>query len=246
MVQSRPHHLRHQWSQISTFVFLNHIHHHTYFKSSYVHIQVFHILHHHTMKLLLAFKSFLPRRLIVEIGCENWFAVGCPIWQRELVRCRLSNSAGRTVSLPAASSVAKTVSLLAPQFRQQMLTRSRQLSFGSESQFRCSQLNFGSDLLQTTPLWQRIASSLQNTPLGSELLIRCRRHSFDSESQFRCTTHNSAANANSLQKTQFRQRITNSLQTTQFRQRILIRCSRHSFGSESQIRCRKLSFSSEC
>jgi hypothetical protein len=25
------------------------------------------------MKLLLAFKSFLPRRLIVEIGSENWF-----------------------------------------------------------------------------------------------------------------------------------------------------------------------------
>jgi len=88
MVQSRPHHLRHQWSQISIFVFLNHIRHHTYFKSSYVHIQVFHILHHHTMKLLLAFKSFLPRRLIVEIGSENWFAAGCPFRQRELVRCR--------------------------------------------------------------------------------------------------------------------------------------------------------------
>jgi len=87
MVQSRPHHLRHQWSQISTFVFLNHIRHHTYFKSSYVHIQVFHILHHHTMKLLLAFKSFLPRRLIVEIGSENWFAASCPIQQRELFRC---------------------------------------------------------------------------------------------------------------------------------------------------------------
>jgi len=79
MVQSRPHHLRHQWSQISTFVFLNHIRHHTYFKSSYVHIQVFHILHNHTMKLLLAFKSFLPRRLIVEISSENWFDAGCPI-----------------------------------------------------------------------------------------------------------------------------------------------------------------------
>jgi len=90
MVKSRPHHLRHQWSQISTFVFLNHIRHHTYFKSSYVHIQVFHILHHHTMKLLLAFKSFLPRRLIVEIGSENWFAAGCPIRQRELFRCRQS------------------------------------------------------------------------------------------------------------------------------------------------------------
>jgi hypothetical protein len=91
-----------------------------------------------------------------------------------MVRCRLPNSAARTVSLQAANSTARTVSLqaansaattvslLAPQFWQQMLTRSRQLSFGSKSQFCCNQLNFGSDLLQTTPLWQRIASSLQN------------------------------------------------------------------------------------
>ena len=76
-------------NQYNCIFFFNHIHHHTYFKSSYVHIQVFHILHHHIMKLLLAFKSFLPRRLIVEIDSENWFAAGCPIWQRELVRCRL-------------------------------------------------------------------------------------------------------------------------------------------------------------
>jgi len=180
------------------------------------------------MKLLLAFKSFLPRRLIVEIGSENWFAAGCPIRQRELVRCRLPNSvattislqaassAAKIVSLPAANAAAKTISLLAPQFRQRITIS-----------------------LQPTQLRQRIASSLQNTPLGSELLIRCRRHSFGSEpqfaakhtirqrmlircsrhsfgceSQFRCTTHNSAANANSLQKTQFRQQITNSLQTT--------------------------------
>jgi hypothetical protein len=113
------------------------------------------------MQLLLAFKSFLPRRLIVENR------------QRELVRCRLPISAARTGSLQAANSATRTVSLLAPQFRQQMLTRSRQL-------------NFGSDLLQTTPLWQRIASSLQNTTLGSELLIPCKRHSFGSESQIRC------------------------------------------------------------
>jgi hypothetical protein len=72
-----PHHLKHQWSQISTWLSLNHIRHHTYFKSSYVHIQMSHILHHHTMKLLLAFKSFQPRRPIVEIGSENWFAAGC-------------------------------------------------------------------------------------------------------------------------------------------------------------------------
>jgi hypothetical protein len=87
MVRFRPHHLRHHWSQISIFVFFfNHIHHHTYFKSSYVHIQVFHILHHHTIKLSQAFESFLLGRPIIEVGnktdlqsatqfsSENWFA----------------------------------------------------------------------------------------------------------------------------------------------------------------------------
>jgi hypothetical protein len=69
------------------------------------------------MKLLLAFKSFMPRRLIVEIGSENWFAAGS---------------------------------------------------------------QFGSDLLQTTPLWQRIASSLQTTQFRQQI-------------------------TNSLQTTQFRQ-----------------------------------------
>jgi hypothetical protein len=167
------------------------------------------------MKLLLAFNSFLPRRLIVEIDNENWFAAGCPLRQRQLFRCRQP-------------------------VRQRKLFRCWRHSFSSESQFHCSQLNFGSDLLQTTPLWQRIASSLQNTPLGSELLMRCRRHSFGSESpfaaqhttrqrmlircswhsfgsesQFRRTTHNSTANANSLQPTQFQQRITVSLHNTQ-------------------------------
>jgi len=48
------------------------------------------------------------------------------------------------------------------------------------------------------------------------MLIRCRRLSFDNESQFRCTTHNSATNANSLQPTQFRQRITVLLHNTEF------------------------------
>ena len=120
MVRSRPHHLRHQWSQISTFVSLNHIHHHTYFKSSYVHIQVFHILHHHTMKLLQAFESFIPGRPIVEISSENWFAASCTIQQRKLVCCRLPNSA------------AKIVSLLAPQFQQRMLLSYSQHVFGSK------------------------------------------------------------------------------------------------------------------
>jgi len=117
MVQSRPHHLRHQWSQISTFIFLNHIRHHTYFKSSYVHNQVFHILHHHTIKLLLAFKSFLPRRLIVKIGSENWFAAGSQFSSENCF------AAGSQFSSENCFAVGATNSLQTTQFRQRMLIR---------------------------------------------------------------------------------------------------------------------------
>jgi len=134
MVQFRSHHLRHQWSQINTFVFLNHIRHHTYFKSSYVHIQVFHILHHHTMKLLLAFKSFLLRRLIVEIGSENWFAAGCPIRQHKLVHCWQPI---RQWKLVADSSVSTTNHNFIIANSTSTTIRCRQLHFGSESQVRC-------------------------------------------------------------------------------------------------------------
>jgi len=132
MVQSRPHHLKHQWSQISTWVSLNHIRHHTYFKSSYVHIQVSHILHHHTMKLLLAFKSFQPRRPIVEIGSKNWFAVGCQFGS-EAGFLPAANLIAKTGSLQAANSSAKTGSLQTTQFRQQMLIRYSRHSVGNES-----------------------------------------------------------------------------------------------------------------
>jgi hypothetical protein len=63
------------------------------------------------------------------------------------------------------------------------------------------------------------------------MLIHFKQLNFSSELQIRCRTHNSAANANSLQTTQFQQRhihckINNSttnanlLQTTQFQQQI--------------------------
>jgi hypothetical protein len=42
--------------------------------------------------------------------------------------------------------------------------------------------------------------------------IRCKPYNFGSKSQICYKTHNSAVNVNSLQATQFRQRITNSLQ----------------------------------
>jgi len=91
---------------------------------------------------------------------------------------------------------------------------------------------------------------------------RCRRFSCVSETEFRCATHKSAANINSLQQVQLRQRNRILLRNTQIgseyqiaaggsvasakqnfaaqhtnRQRILIRCSRFSCGSETEFRC---------
>jgi hypothetical protein len=79
-------------------IFFNHINHHTYFKSSYVHIQVFHILHHHTMKLSQAFESFLSWRLIVKVGTKP-------------IRNRPHDSAMKTNSLRSYNSAVKTGSL---------------------------------------------------------------------------------------------------------------------------------------
>jgi hypothetical protein len=157
MVRSWSHHLRHQWPQINTFASLNHIHHHTYFKSPYVHIQVFHILHHHTMKLLQAFKSFLPGGSIVENRQRNWFATGHTIQHRKLILCRPYSSTVKTGLLQAAQfgsencfaagttiSEANATSLQPTHFRQRMLICCRQLDFDSESHFCCRQHNFGS------------------------------------------------------------------------------------------------------
>ena len=47
--------------------FINHItRHHTYFKNTHVHIQVFHILHNHTMQSLQAFKSIMVWNFVAE------------------------------------------------------------------------------------------------------------------------------------------------------------------------------------
>ena len=50
-------------------------------KTSMVTNQYICIFESHSSPHLLAFKSFMPRRLIIEIGRENWFAAGCPIRQ---------------------------------------------------------------------------------------------------------------------------------------------------------------------
>jgi len=125
-------------SQFSIFASLNHIHHHTYFKNPYVHIQVFHILHHHTMKLLQAFESFLPGRPIVEIGNENLLTTGRTVQQRKLFCC-WHHHFGSECYFAAANTflAANANSLQTTQFRQQV-----------------------TNLLQTIQLWQQVTISL--------------------------------------------------------------------------------------
>jgi uncharacterized protein YdgA (DUF945 family) len=97
--------------------------------------------------------------------------------------------------------------------RQRIKNSLQHTQFGSECEFAAAnttsaanrnfaagQYNFGSE----SPLrW--------DTQFGSELQICCRQYNFGSESQIRWRTHNAAANVNSLQSTQFQQRITNWL-----------------------------------
>jgi len=147
MVRSRPHYLRHQ-CQISIFESSNHIHHHTYFKNPYIPIQVFHILHHHTMKLLQTFNSLQAAQL----GNENWFAVGCTLRERKLIRCRHFNfgsecylAAANTLSATNANSLHGTqfrqwiaISLQSIHFRQWTLIRSRTTQIQQRMLIRCS------------------------------------------------------------------------------------------------------------
>ena len=93
-----------------------------------------------------------------------------------------------------------------------------QLNFSSESQIHC------------------------RTHFQQRTLVHCRQHTFSSESYFAAANTLLAANVNSLQITQFQQRITDSLQNTHFWQRMLIRCRQLNFGSESQIRYRQYPF----
>jgi len=144
----------------------------------------------------------MPRRLIVEIGSENWFAAGCPIRQRELFRCRQP-------------------------FRQRELVRCRQ-PVRQRELFRCRQpvrqrelvhCRLPNSVAKTVSL--QAASSTVNRKFAAEHATRQRIVNALQTTQFqqritiRCTTHNSAANVNSPQLTQFRQRITVSLHNTQ-------------------------------
>jgi hypothetical protein len=172
MVWSRPHHLRHQWPQISTFASLNHIHHHTYFKSPYVHIQVFHILPHHKMKLLQALKSFMPGESIVENRQRNRFAASHPIRQRKLFRCRPHNSTVKKNCFNAGNrtSAANTDSLQTTHIQQR-------------TRVRCGQHNFASKyyLAADNTISTTNTSSPLTTQFQQRALIRCRQHTFDSE-----------------------------------------------------------------
>ena len=131
MVWFRPHHLRHQ-CQISIFASSNHIHHHIYFKNPYVHIQVFHILHHHTMKLLQALKSFLTGDSIIENRQRKLVCCWLHNLAAKLLHYRPHSSTAKTDSPQAAHSAAKTDSPQALIFQQRMLLRCSQHTFSSE------------------------------------------------------------------------------------------------------------------
>jgi hypothetical protein len=158
---------------------------------------VFHILHHHTMKLLLGIKSFLSRRSIVEIGSENWFAAGCQFSSENCFAAGAIILTTKTGSLqPTCFVVVNATSLQTTQFRQRVtnslqtiqlrqwiLIRYGQLNFGNESQFPCRTHNSttNANSLRTTQFWQRIKNSLQTTQLRQRMLIRCKWHGFGSE-----------------------------------------------------------------
>jgi len=160
--------------------------------------------------------------------------------------------------------------------RHRMLLRCSQLSFGNESQFRCrthisaanviccrthistANHNSAADISTSTAnhkfaaehaMWQRMLIRCRYLSFGSESQFRCKRLNSDSESQIRCRTYISAANANPLQTTQFRQQITircrtphsaektNSPQKTQFRQRIANSLPNTNFGMNAHHTC---------
>jgi len=183
MVRSQPHHLRHQWPQISTFASLNHIHHHTYFKSPYVHIQVFHILHHHTMKLLQAFESFLLGGSIVENRQQNRFAAGHTIQQQKLICCRPYSLAVKTSSLEAAHIGSKNWFAVGRTIRQRKLFRFRHHNFGSKCHFATANMLLvaNTNSLQVTRFRQRITLLLETTQFRLRTQIRCRQHNFGSK-----------------------------------------------------------------
>jgi len=141
MVRSRPHYLRHQWSQISTFVSLNHIHHHTYFKSSYV-------------------SHFTPlyNEIVISIWVLSTREAYCRNWQRKLIRCMPYNLA------------AKTVLLLAPQFQQQVTNSLRTIQLWHRITNSLQNTKFSSKckFAATTQFRQQITNSLHNTQFDSE------------------------------------------------------------------------------
>jgi hypothetical protein len=112
----------------------------------------------------------------------------------------------------------------------------------AETEFRCATHKSAANInsLQEVQLRQRNRISLRNTQIGGEyqiaaggsvaeakqnfsaqytirqrISIRCSRFSCGSKTEFRCATHKSAANMNSLQEVQLRQRNRISLRNTQ-------------------------------
>jgi len=119
IVQSRPHHLRHQWLQISTFVSLNHIHHHTYFfPGAYCRNRQRKLTRCRSDSLAMKTGSLRA----TPISAANGTSLQPTHFQHQmLIRCGQYNS-------DSESQI-----------------RFRQLNSGSESKIHCRQYNFGSE-----------------------------------------------------------------------------------------------------
>jgi hypothetical protein len=70
------------------------------------------------MKLLLAFKSFQPRRPIIEIGSENWFAAGCQFVSENWFAAGYQLGSKNLFAVDNLISTANVNSLQPTQFRQ--------------------------------------------------------------------------------------------------------------------------------
>jgi hypothetical protein len=135
------------------------------------------------MKLLLVFRSFLPRRLSVEISSENWFAAGSRFGSENYFAASSQFGSencfatGATVSTANHNfAAANSTSAANRKFAAEHATRQRIVNALQPTQFRqritirCKTHNSATNAnsLQPTQFWQRITISLHNTQLGSE------------------------------------------------------------------------------
>jgi hypothetical protein len=84
------------------------------------------------MKLLLAFKSFQPRRPIVEIGGENWFAAGSQFGSENWFAAGCQFGSENWFAVANSISAVNVNSLQPTQFQQRITISLLNTQFGNE------------------------------------------------------------------------------------------------------------------